>query len=254
MSVIAVYNLKGGVGKTATAVNLAYLAAECGAPTLIWDLDPQGAATYYFRVKPKVQGTVADLLKKKTSLEWYLKGTDYENLDLLPADFSYRHLDVALDRTKSPTHRLARQLSPLRGAYHYVFLDCPPGFSLVTENVFAMADVVLVPVIPTTLSMRTLDQIRSYFERHPGRSGPPELLPFYCMVDRRKNLHRTTSTMGGDGAPGFLNTRIPFASAVERMGLRRAPLPSYDSYTPASRAYLALWNELQEKLAERPGW
>lgn len=251
MSVIAVYNLKGGVGKTATAVNLAFLSAQCGAPTLIWDLDPQGAATFYFRVTPKVKGTVADLLEKKTSLEWYLKGTDFENLDLLPADFSYRHLDLALDRTRSPTQRLARQLSPLRGAYHHVFLDCPPGFSLVTENIFAMADVVLIPVIPTTLSMRTLDQLRSYVARHPGPSRPPVLLPFYSMVDRRKTLHRTTSTTGGDGAPGFMTTQIPFASAVERMGLRRAPLPSYDTYTAASRAYLALWEELQEKLAPR---
>lgn len=247
MSVIAVYNLKGGVGKTATAVNLAYLAAECGAPTLIWDLDPQGAASFYFRVKPKVKGTVADLLKKKTSLEWYLKGTDFDNLDLLPSDFSYRHLDVALDRTKDPTQRLARQLLPLRDVYHYIFLDCPPGFSLVTENIFAMADAVLVPVIPTTLSMRTLRQIQAYFDHQPASSPPPLLLPFYCMVDLRKNLHRATST--GDDASGFLATQIPTDSAVERMGLRRAPLLSYDTYSRASKAYLILWNELQERLS-----
>ena len=111
--VLATYNIKGGVGKTSAAVNLAYLAAQDGARTLLWDLDPQGASTYLFRVKPKVKGGGHALVRGKRDISTPIKGTDIERLDLLPADFSYRHLDLELDATKRPTRRLARLLAPL---------------------------------------------------------------------------------------------------------------------------------------------
>ncbi|MBV8947157.1 MAG: AAA family ATPase, partial [Solirubrobacterales bacterium] len=91
--VLASYNIKGGVGKTSAAVNLAFLAARGGATTLLWDLDPQGASTYLLRVKPKVKGGGRRLVRGKTDAGARIKGTDYERLDLLPADFSYRHMD-----------------------------------------------------------------------------------------------------------------------------------------------------------------
>ena len=138
--VLATYNIKGGVGKTSAAVNLAYLAARGGATTLLWDLDPQGASTYLLRVKPKVKGGGEKLVRGKSDASARIKGTDYDRLDLLPADFSYRHMDLHLDATKRPTSRLARVLSPLEPEYDYVFLDCPPSISLVSESVFEAAD------------------------------------------------------------------------------------------------------------------
>ena len=121
--VLATYNIKGGVGKTSAAVNLATLAAHAGDPTLLWDLDPQGASTFLFRVKPKIKGGGAKLVRGKTDADGQIKGTDTEGLDLLPADFSYRHMDLALDGAK--TNRLNRVIKPL-SEYEYVFLDCPP--------------------------------------------------------------------------------------------------------------------------------
>src|ERR1043165_8701927 len=134
--VLATYNIKGGVGKTSAAVNLAYLAARGGAATLLWDLDPQGGSTYLLRVKPKVRGGARKLVRGKSDVGALIRGTDYERLDLLPADFSYRHMDLALDATKKPTRRLARVLEPLREEYEYIVLDCPPSISLVSESVF----------------------------------------------------------------------------------------------------------------------
>jgi chromosome partitioning protein len=119
---VGVYNSKGGVGKTATAINMAYLAAEDGCRTLVWDLDPQAAATYYFRVKPKVKGGGRALVKSKRELDAVVKGTDFENLDLLPADFSFRNMDLALEDAKKPTKQLSRLLRPLSEEYDYVFL------------------------------------------------------------------------------------------------------------------------------------
>jgi cellulose biosynthesis protein BcsQ len=138
--VLATYNIKGGVGKTSAAVNLATLAARDGAHTLLWDLDPQGASTYLFRVKPKVKGGGRKLVSGRSDVDALLTGTDTEGLDLLPADFSYRHMDLALSEARKPTTRLKSVLAPLRDEYDYTFLDCPPSISLVSESVFEVAD------------------------------------------------------------------------------------------------------------------
>ena len=159
MKVLACYNIKGGVGKTAAAVNLAWLAARDGARTLVWDLDPQGAATFYFRIKPKVKGGAKDLLRRKRPMPDAVKGTDYEGLDLVPADFSYRNMDLVLDRVKHPASRLHKVLKAIRSNYDIVFLDCPPSISIVSESVFHAANALLVPTIPTTLSLRSLAQL-----------------------------------------------------------------------------------------------
>jgi cellulose biosynthesis protein BcsQ len=243
--VIAVYSIKGGVGKTATAVNLAYLSSLAGARTLIWDLDPQGAATFYFRVKPKIRGGIKKLVRGKRTLDRYIRGTDYEGLDLLPADFSNRNLDLALDATKKPRKRLAKRIEPLDDEYDHLYIDCAPSISLVSEGVFNAADVLLVPTIPTTLSLRSLKQLLA----HLDGAGPKRLrvLPFFCMVDRRKGMHREISRREAVGDQPFLETRIPYSSEVEQMGLHRAPLGAYAPGSESARAYEALWREVLER-------
>ena len=164
MKIVALYSIKGGVGKTSSAVNLAFISACKGYRTLVWDLDPQGASSYYFRIKPKVKGGSKDLIAGKRELDGLIKGTDFENLDLLPADFSFRNLDLVLDARKKPTQQLKKLLKPLAAEYDYIFLDCPPNISLLSEAVFEAADILLSPIIPTTLSLRTLEQLKEFIE------------------------------------------------------------------------------------------
>jgi chromosome partitioning protein len=240
--VLATYNIKGGVGKTSAAVNLAYLAARDGARTLLWDLDPQGASTYLFRIKPKVKGGGRKLVRGKSDVDTLIKGTDHERLDLLPADFSYRHMDLALDGSKRPTKRLAEVLAPLDGDYDYVFLDCPPSISLVSESVFEAADALLVPLIPATLSSRTYDQLREVV------GDGTDVLAFFSMVDRRKRLHREVMELLGDST---LATAIPAAADVERMGQHRTVIAEFAPRSGAARAYEALWHEVRERLTPR---
>jgi chromosome partitioning protein len=244
--VLATYNIKGGVGKTSAAVSLACLAAGEGARTLLWDLDPQGASTYLFRVKPKVKGGGRKLVRGKTDAAARIKGTDYERLDLLPADFSYRHMDLALDASKRPTRRLARVLVPLKPDYDYIFLDCPPSISLVSESVFEAADALLVPVIPATLSSRTFDQL----ERVIG--DDLQVLAFFSMVDGRKRLHREViERMAGEHRE-VLRTAIPASADVERMGSRRTVLDEFAPRGRAALAYRELWREVRERLESAP--
>jgi cellulose biosynthesis protein BcsQ len=252
MRVVAVYSIKGGVGKTATAVNLAYLSARAGARTLIWDLDPQAAATFYFRVAPRVRGGIRKLLRGKTPVEQVIRGTDYEGLDLLPADFSYRHLDLELDATKKPRSKLAKRLAPLRSHYDHVYIDCAPSISLASEGVFKAADALLVPVIPTTLSQRSLRQLLGYL-KHQGPRGL-RVMPFFCMVDRRKRLHRQVCASAGDAPVRYLEATIPYSSDVERMGAYRAPVATYAPASEAARAYETLWREVLGKTGSLLGW
>lgn len=246
MKVIACYNIKGGVGKTAAAVNLSYLAAKEGASTLVWDLDPQGAASFYFRIKPKVQMGGTGLLRRKRALEKVIKGTDYPGLDLIPADFSYRNLDLILEGFSKPQNRLRKLLKPIAKEYDYVFFDCAPSISLVSENVFTAADIVLVPTIPTTLSLRTLDQLVTFIAKRGY--GNFQLVPFFSMVDRRKNIHRLITTHRPMGLGKFIDPVIPYASVVEKMGTQRTPLEVYARSSPAAVAFRSLWDELKTRL------
>lgn len=248
MRTLALYNLKGGVGKTACAVNLAYLAALDGRRVLIWDLDPQGAASFYFRIAPEISGGRKALLEKKNRkrVHRHIRGTDFDRLDLLPADFSYRMLDVALDQAKRPERQLGRLLEPLAEDYDLVFLDCPPSLSRTSESVFEASDALLVPTVPTTLSLRTLAQLG----RHLERKGPHDVpvWPFFSMVDRRKRLHLDVMAGAEQSEFSFFAPTIPQASDIERMGLERRPVSAFAPSSTAALAYLSLWTAIDQRL------
>jgi chromosome partitioning protein len=230
MRTIASWTIKGGVGKTAAAVNLAHAAALRGRRTLLWDLDPQAATSFYLRVPP-------------------ICGSEFDNLFILPADLGLRHLDLELDGATRPRRRLRTKLEPLADRFDIVIIDCPPSVSLVSEAVLCAADAVLVPVIPSTLSLRTLGQVQGIVAAE--RRHRPLLMPFLSMVDRRKTMHREVAEMCL-ARPDFLRTAIPTASVVEKMGLTRAPVAATLPSHPAARAFTTLWAEVEERLATCP--
>ena len=248
MKVVATYNIKGGVGKTSTAVNVGYLAARDGLRTLIWDLDPQGSATYLFRVKPKVKGGGKALVQGRRTLDEAIKGTDFDQLDLMPADFSYRNLDLDLDSTKRPTDRLRRLVAPLQDEYDLVILDCPPSVSLVSENVIHACDLLLVPLIPAMLSVRTFDQLIDFVDGMPGRK--PQVMAFLSMVDRRKKAHREFTQRLPHERVSVVAEAIPNRAVIEQMAQQGAPVAEFAPRSLATAAYEALWARLQSCLAD----
>lgn len=243
MTIVAVYNMKGGVGKTTAAVNLAYLFAASGQKTLLWDLDAQAAATFALRVRPEVAQFGKPALRDAQVFIDAIRETDHLNLDLLPADFSYRNLDRFLDQLEDPKRAMRQMLTQLGETYSLLLLDCPAGFSSLSEAVIACADVLLVPTIPSTLSMRTLLRLTQSLER-----DAPALLPFISMVDRRKALHRSLSQWAERHPELFLREQIPYASSVEQVSVRRAPVAIYDASDPAAKAFTGLWRELAAQL------
>ena len=246
MTILAVFHMKGGVGKTAAAVNLSYLAATSGAKTLICDLDPQGSVTYYFRIKPSVKAGPKVLTKGGKHIARNIKGTDYEHLDLLPADLSQRHLATELDQLKRSKQRFRDILAPLEEEYTYIILDCPPTISRIADNIAMAADRILVPIIPTSLSIHAYHQLLTFFRKQ--KYNKAHIIAFFSMVERQKTMHQTLMHELWEHHPNILKNIIPFAADIEKMGLHREPLERFAPRSPSAQAYHRLWAEIQDHL------
>jgi cellulose biosynthesis protein BcsQ len=247
MFIASLYNLKGGVGKTASCVNFAYMAAKDGYKTLLWDLDPQGASSYYYKVQSSAKGNIKKILEHSVSLYDAVLHTSYPGLDIIPADFSSRKLDILLDTQHGAKKHLKNLLKEVNGEYDFVFIDCPPGFSNVADNIFFASDAVLMPVIPTTLSIRTYEQVKQYFQDKGIEIE--KLMCFFTMVDARKNMHNDTMQQLYKDKR-FFEHYIPNLSDVERMGIKHAPVEAFAPSGYANICYRALWQEIKEGVLE----
>lgn len=243
MFVIALYNLKGGVGKTASCVNFAYLSAQDGYKTLLWDIDPQGSTTFYYHAKQKFKGGIKKMLSQDADLEDAVMNTDYEKLDLIPADHSGKGLDVLIEEMRTSKKKLKGIVNQFKDLYDFVFIDCPPGLSALAENIFIASDIVLMPIIPTTLSIRTYDMVKDFFKDKDLNLS--KMTCFFTMVDLRKKMHNEImEELYKDKR--FFENYIPYLSDVEKMGIHRAPIEVYARSSYAAKSYRDLWEEIKE--------
>ena len=247
MRVVAVTGLKGGVGKSSTAVNLAALAATLGHRTLLWDLDPQGAATFCLDLKAKLKGGATKLVQGgRGGLGAVARQSDIELLRVVPADSSVREIDRLLWGAGKPAKLVRRLVSGAKGDADVVVVDCPPGLSPVVEAVASVADVLLVPVVPEPLPFRALGRFGDFLA-DTGAASPEIVAPFLSMIDRRRPQHRRIEAeVLASGR--FLGAAVPDSSSVARMGEQRVPTVLASPRSLAAVAYRQLWAETTERI------
>ena len=168
--------------------------------------------------------------------------TGYENISVIPSDLSARNADIVLDDMKQSRKKLKNLLGSLKH-YDLVILDCPPGISLLHENIFNAADWILMPNIPTTLSIRSFETVIDYFKENGLDTG--KIKCFFNMVDHRKSLHHEViQAFYKDKV--FFKSYIPYLADVEKMGVNRQPVFEFANSSFAAQCYRDLWNEIKK--------
>lgn len=243
MPAIAVYSVKGGVGKTTLAANLAWCSAAVSCrKTLLWDLDAAGGAGFLMGVDSKKKKPAQSIFAQDRAPEKLIRRTPYDRLDLLPADETIRALDrqfAALGKRK----RLAKLTAALAKEYPRIIFDCPPVLNEVSAQVMRAADIVIVPMPPSPLSTRAYEMVAAEVAENAGCNTA--ILPVLSMVDLRRNLHKQAVAQNPNWPV------IPFASAIEQCAVRRQPLGAFAPRAPAQRHFRQLWTAIERKLAKR---
>jgi len=237
--VIAIYNIKGGVGKTSTTINLAFNASKKDK-VLVWDLDPQGASTFYLEKKVKDKNFISKVQKK--GLNKFIKNTNITNIDLIPADLSLKDFDRYLNNDKN----FKQLLKTISDEYKYIFIDSPPTLSVISQNIFKASDTIIIPTIPTILSVRTYNQIVKYFKNYTKNR---KIFTFLSMIDKRKKMHLEISEkILKLPKKQILQTPIYNSTIIEKMGEELAPVEVFSPYSESAKLYQALWQEIEEKI------
>ncbi len=245
MRLIVCHSLKGGVGRTTAMVNLAHVAARVGPRVLLWDLDPQGAASHLYRVGPCRAGALRDGLEGRGRIEDSIRGSDFANLDLLPDDPDHAAIEDCLRRRRA-RRALGRWLESLADDYDYLLVDCPAGRSITVDCLGALADLRLMPVVSDPLSIQVATGQIESLAADTVRAG---VMPFW------------QSSRDGDGdgrpwpagpprcLPGMPMTRVPWGQEIAEAVVRREPVGHFAPDSPVARAYAMLWWEVKLRLS-----
>ena len=244
MAVIAVYSVKGGVGKTTLAVDLAWRSAvRSRHATLLWDLDPQGGAGWLLGLPDKQGCRAASVFQREGRPRELIIQSRYPGLAVLQSDESLRSLSTALARI-GKRRRLANLTAALTADYPRIIVDCPPVFNEISDQIMAAADLLIVPLPASPLAARALDTIRS--EIMKSKYSHPPILPVLSMYDPRRKLHREVHAGFAAGWPV-----IPMSSMIEQTAVRRAPIGTFANGSDASLRLQRLWDAIEAKLAMR---
>lgn len=249
MKTVAVINIKGGVGKTISAVNIGVVLGELGSRVLIVDLDPQANATQLLRSYSMERASVCNVfLEKDFPTVSAIFSTQHTNVDILPSHigFAYAEGKIITDTTRQQQTRLRKALKQVSDKYDYCILDCPPNIGVITINALAAADGAIVPIKIDQFALDGLDylistiyDIKSEFNESLSFLGSFVTMDNATSVNKqiKKQLEQTPILK-------MYNTAIKTNVKVPESTFSQLPVVVYDKKSPASIAYRELTNEI----------
>ena len=254
---IAIFNQKGGVGKTTTNINLAACLAMRGKNVLVIDIDPQGNTTSGLGISKKKLGlTTYDILTEGDRIDpkEAIAHTAVQGLDIIPASVQLAGAEIELVQLEGREKRLKRAIDQVKGDYDFLFIDCPPSLGLLTINSLTAVDSVLIPIQCEYYALEGVSQLMSTIELvrrslNPGLAIQGVIL---SMFDGRTNLSiQVVQEVKKYFRGKVYKTVIPRNVRLAEAPSYGMPITLYDPRSKGARAYLAFADELLEQEKRR---
>lgn len=251
---IAIFNQKGGVGKTTTNINLAACLALKGKKILILDIDPQGNTTSGMGISKKgLEKTMYEvLINDKLEPKDAIIPTRVKNLDIIPASVQLAGAEIELVQLEGREKRLKKALDKIKGNYDYIFIDCPPSLGLLTINSLTAVDSVLIPIQCEFYALEGVSQLMSTIELVKKNMNTSLEIQgvILSMFDGRTNL----SIQVVEEVKKYFKEKV-YTTVIPR-NVRLAEAPSYGmpitEYDPKSKGAEA-YSEFAEEFLELEG-
>lgn len=249
--IIAVVNQKGGVGKTTSAVNLAAAVGQRGKSVLLVDIDPQGNATSGMGLnKRELAKSSYDVIINGTSAKEVIKHTEFDGVDVLPANMNLAGAELELVDSSKRESNLKNALLLVKGEYDFIFMDCPPSLGLITLNALCAADTVLVPIQCEYYALEGLSQLISTVRQVKRLYNPMLEIEgvLLTMYDGRLNLtQQVVDELKRFFPKKVYSTPIPRNVKLSEAPSYGQPVMYYDKRSTGAAAYGSLADEFLSK-------